>query len=86
MGHYYAIAPLSEQRVQKYKEMARLTAFLAALPTPTSFREYGANRGALLRLPEKCRDLWYFRSFTETERLASVGDLHLSVGPDVTLD
>ena len=85
MGSRYRIMPLTPRIAAKYKDMAVLTTSLAAMPTPRNFQQYQANRSALLEMPEKYHDLWYFRSFLELERWAAYGTVHMPMRPSVTI-
>ena len=84
-GFKYSIRPLTPQLAQKFKDMAVLTTLLGSLRAPKPFGEYAANRAALLAMPDKYHDLWYFGSFSELERRAAVGSKHLRVSPSVTI-
>ena len=85
MGSRYGIMPLTPRIAAKYKDMAVLTTSLAAMPTPRNFQQYYANRSALLEMPEKYHDLWYFRAFLELERWAAYGTFHMPMRPSVTI-
>ena len=86
MGSKYRIMALTPRIAAKYKDMAVLTTSLAAMPTPTSFRQYQANRRALLNMPDRYHDLWYFRAFFELERWAAYGTFHIPPCPSTTVD
>ena len=86
MGSRYRIVALTPRIAAKYKDMAVLTTSLAAMPTPTSFQQYQANRRALFNMPKKYHDLWYFRLFFELERRVAHGTLHMQTPPSVTVD
>ena len=77
---------LTPRIAAKYKDMAVLTTSLAAMPTPRSFQQYQANRRALLNMPDKYHDLWYFRAFFELERWAAHGTFHIPPCPSTTVD
>ena len=86
MGSRYRIMPLTPRIAAKYKDMAVLTTSLAAMPTPRSFQQYQANRRALLNMPDKYHDLWYFRAFFELERWAAHGTFHIPPCPSTSVD
>ena len=86
MGRRYRIMPLTKAIAAKYKHMASLTTALAAMPTPRSFQQYQVNRDMLLAMPDKYHDLWYFRSFFESERMCALGTCDIMpLGKDVTV-
>ena len=86
MGSRYRIMALTPRIAAKYKDMAVLTTSLAAMPTPRSFQQYQANRRALLNMPDRYHDLWYFRAFFELERWAAYGTFHIPPCPSTSVD
>lgn len=85
MNARYRIMPLTRRIAEKYKDMAVLTGTLSLMKVPTTFRDFKANRDALLKMPNKYHDLWYFRSFFELERYAT-GVKDMPVGAQDTVN
>ena len=85
-GFRYRVVALSETIAEKYRDMAMLTAGLAAMPTPRNFHMYEANRQRLLAMPIRYHDTWYFRMFFEIERFVAFGTLDMPVGMTVTVE
>ena len=85
-GCLYRAQPLTVKIARRYKVKAVLTTTLAAMQTPMDFQQYRANRDALLALPSKYHDLWYFRSFFEIERELTFGTCDMPLPRDTTVE
>ena len=85
-GSRYRVVAFNVNIAETYKDMAVLTAQLAAMPTPSTYHMYAANRQRLLAMSDRYHDLWYFRAFFEIERVVAFGTLDMPLGKTVTVE